>query len=153
MKRWPGFALKAAVSIGILALIAARTDLTRIASILSAISAGAVAAVLKLIFVFASDMGLPLTVLDCLLLIPPIMPLSAIPISISGWEVREGVMIGALATMGIGTEQALALSVLLGFALLANGLIGVLPLAFGGDRFVAVRGCGLEPSQVGDRAP
>jgi hypothetical protein len=49
-------------------------------------------------------------------------------------------LIGALAMMAIGTEQALALSVLLGFAILANGLIGVLPLAFGGDRFVAVRG-------------
>jgi hypothetical protein len=106
-----------------------------------------------IIFVFASDMGLPLTALDCLLLIPPITLLSAIPISISGWGVREGVMIGALGTMGIGTEQALVLSVLLGFALLANGLIGVLPLAFGGDRFVAVRGRGLEPSQVGDPPP
>ena len=51
MKRWLGFALKAAVSLGILALIAARTDLTRIASILGAISGGAVAAVLALIIV------------------------------------------------------------------------------------------------------
>lgn len=38
-----------------------------------------------IIFVFASDMGLPLTALDCLLLIPPIMLLTTIPISISGW--------------------------------------------------------------------
>jgi len=106
-----------------------------------------------IIFVFASDMGLPLTALDCLLLIPPIMLLSTIPISISGWGVREGVMIGALAMMGIGTEQALALSVLVGFALLANGLIGVLPLAFGGDRFVAVRRPPIEPSQAGDPPP
>jgi uncharacterized membrane protein YbhN (UPF0104 family) len=92
-----------------------------------------------IMFVFAADMGLPLTVLDCLLLIPPITLLSAVPISISGWGVREGVMVGALAMMGIGTEQALALSVLLGFVLLANGLLGVLPLAFGGERFVGVR--------------
>jgi uncharacterized membrane protein YbhN (UPF0104 family) len=88
-----------------------------------------------IMFVFAADMGLSLTALDCLLLIPPIMLLSAIPISISGWGVREGVMIGALAMMGIGAEQALALSVLLGFALLANGLMGLLPLAFGGEQF------------------
>jgi len=104
-------------------------------------------------FVFAADMGLPLTIFDCLLLIPPVMLLSAVPISISGWGVREGVMVGALAMMGIGTEQALALSVLLGFALLANGLIGVVPLAFGGERFMAIRGRGLEPSRVGDRTP
>jgi hypothetical protein len=84
-------------------------------------------------------MGLPLTAFDCLLLIPPIMLLSAIPISISGWGVREGVMVGALGMMGIGADQAIALSVLLGVVLLLNGLLGLWPLTFGGDRFVAAR--------------
>ena len=84
-------------------------------------------------------MRLPLTIVDCLLLIPPIMLLTAVPVSISGWGVREGVMVGALSMMGIATEQALALSVLMGFVLLANGLVGGLPLAFGGERFAAVR--------------
>jgi hypothetical protein len=48
-------------------------------------------------------------------------------------------MVGALAMMGIGTEPALALSVLLGVVLLVNGLLGLWPLMLGGDRFVAVR--------------
>jgi glycosyltransferase 2 family protein len=92
-----------------------------------------------IMWVLARDLGLPLGVLDCLLLVPPIMLLSAVPISISGWGVREGVMVGALGMMGIETEPALALSVLIGVVLLANGLLGLWPLTFGGDRFVATR--------------
>jgi uncharacterized membrane protein YbhN (UPF0104 family) len=90
-------------------------------------------------FAFADSMGVPLTLLDCVLLTPPIMLLAAAPVSIAGWGVREGVMVGALSMIGIGTEPALALSVLLGVAVLANGLIGLLPLAFGGERFVPTR--------------
>ncbi len=90
-------------------------------------------------FAFASSLGLQLTLLDCVLLTPPITLLAAVPVSIAGWGVREGVMVGALSLVGIGTEPALALSVLLGVAALANGLVGLLPLAFGGERFVATR--------------
>ena len=77
--------------------------------------------------------------LDCVLLMPPIMLLAAVPVSIAGWGVREGVMVGALSMVGIGTEPALALSVLLCVSMLGNALIGLLPLAFGGQRFVATR--------------
>jgi hypothetical protein len=46
---------------------------------------------------------------------------------------------GPNAMVGIGTESALALSVLLGVTALANGLVGLLPLTLGGERFVATR--------------
>jgi hypothetical protein len=98
-------------------------------------------------FNFARNLGLPLTPLDCLLFMPPIMLLAAVPISISGWGVREGVMVGALSMIGVGTEQALALSVLLGFTMLANGVIGVLPLILGGQRYWAGRMQHLQPSE------
>jgi hypothetical protein len=106
-----------------------------------------------IMFVFAADMGLSLTAFDCLLLTPPIMLLSAAPISISGWGVREGVMIGALGAMGIETEPALALSVLLGFALLANGLLGLLPLTLGGEQFAGPRSRRFDAPRRGVRAP
>jgi glycosyltransferase 2 family protein len=93
----------------------------------------------SVMFSFAEALGLPLTWLDCVLLTPPIMLLAAVPISIAGWGVREGVMVGALSMVGIGTESALALSVLLGVTALANGLVGLLPLTLGGERFVATR--------------
>jgi uncharacterized membrane protein YbhN (UPF0104 family) len=86
-------------------------------------------------FLFARNLRLPLTLLDCLLFMPPIILLSAVPISIAGWGVREGVMAGALSMIGIGTEPALALSVLMGVTALGNGVIGVLPLLFGGQRY------------------
>ena len=49
MKGWAGLALKAGLSIGILALLAASTDLAHIASLLASISGGAIATVLALI--------------------------------------------------------------------------------------------------------
>jgi uncharacterized membrane protein YbhN (UPF0104 family) len=102
-------------------------------------------------FCFSRSLGLPLTLLDCLLFTPPIMLLSAVPISIAGWGVREGVVVGALSMIGVGTEPALALSVLMGFTMLANALIGVLPLAFGGRRYLAVREQYAGGAVVGER--
>jgi len=89
--------------------------------------------------VFATSLRLPLTFLDCVLLMPPMMLLAAVPLSIAGWGVREGVVVGALSMIGIGTEPALALSVLMGFTMMANGLVGVVPLVLGGRRYVAIR--------------
>lgn len=90
-------------------------------------------------FFFATDMGLPLFLLDCLVVIPPLVLISALPISIAGWGVREGVMVAALSLLGVRTEQALVLSLLLGFVALFNGLLGAFPLAFGRVRLAAVR--------------
>lgn len=91
-------------------------------------------------FLFARDLGLPIYLLDCLTLIPMLMLISAVPISIAGWGVREGVMVAALSLLGVRTEQALVLSVLLGCVALFNGLLGVFPLAFGDIRLSALRG-------------
>jgi hypothetical protein len=55
-----------------------------------------------------------------------------------------------LCLVGIGTEQALALSILLGFTMPANGVIGVLPLMFGGQRYWAGRMPYLQPSEAAD---
>jgi uncharacterized membrane protein YbhN (UPF0104 family) len=91
------------------------------------------------LFIVAVDLDLPVSLIDCLLLVPPITLLSALPISVGGWGVREGVMVGALSLIGVGAEQALAVSVLLGFVLLANGMLGLLPLAFGRERMIVSR--------------
>jgi uncharacterized membrane protein YbhN (UPF0104 family) len=88
------------------------------------------------LFTFAVGLELPIGLGDCLLLVPPITLLSALPISVGGWGVREGVMVGALSLIGVGAEQALAVSVLLGFVLLANGMLGLVPLAFGRERMI-----------------
>lgn len=48
----------------------------------------------------------------------------ALPFSLAGWGVREGVMVGGLSMYGASVEQALAISILFGVELLLIGLIG-----------------------------
>ena len=55
---------------------------------------------------------------------PVVFLIMAIPISIAGWGVREGIMVVVLGTLGIASSQALALSILLGLMLAAVGLPG-----------------------------
>ena len=61
-----------------------------------------------------------LSFLDCLVLIPPVVLVSTIPISIAGWGVREAAMITLLALVGVAEADAFVLSVL--FGLLTFGL-------------------------------
>jgi hypothetical protein len=82
-------------------------------------------------FIFAQDMHLPVLALDCFVLIPLLMLFAALPISIAGWGVREGVMVAALSLLGVQAEKAVVLSVLIGCMALFNGLIGAIPLALG----------------------
>ena len=69
-----------------------------------------------------------IAIIAFLFLYPTIAIISALPISIGGWGVREGVMIFVLGLLGIAPEQALAISIIYGFAgmiiALMMGLIG-----------------------------
>jgi glycosyltransferase 2 family protein len=51
---------------------------------------------------------------DMLMLMPPVMLLSGLPISVGGWGVRENAMIAALSMVGVGAGAATLLSVQLG---------------------------------------
>ena len=51
---------------------------------------------------------------DCLILVPPVMLISMVPISIAGWGVREGAMVSAFGLVGLAAADALALSIVLG---------------------------------------
>jgi glycosyltransferase 2 family protein len=62
--------------------------------------------------------------LNMLILIPPVMLISMIPISIGGWGIREGAMVVAFGYAGIEPSQALAVSVLLGASTLVIGIAG-----------------------------
>jgi uncharacterized protein (TIRG00374 family) len=63
------------------------------------------------VFVLAMGMGLPVRLLDCLLIMPPVMLISSLPISVAGWGVREGAMVVAFGLLDVPKEAALALSV------------------------------------------
>jgi uncharacterized membrane protein YbhN (UPF0104 family) len=66
------------------------------------------------VYVLAVGLNMGVTVLDCLVLVPPVILVATLPISISGWGPREMAMITAFGFIGISKEHATALSVLFG---------------------------------------
>ncbi len=59
-----------------------------------------------------------------LIAIPPIFLLTIIPISLAGWGVREGGMIGVFMLIGADKEEILALSIIYGLLLMISALPG-----------------------------
>ncbi len=74
--------------------------------------------------ILAAGLGLDITWLDCLVLMPPVLLVTTLPISIAGWGVREGAMVTAFALIGVPAEGALVLSVLLGLIVVVIALPG-----------------------------
>ncbi len=80
--------------------------------------------VVSAVFVLARALGVAAGFLDCLVLVPPVMMIAAVPLSIAGWGLREGAMVTAFGFVGVGAPEALAMSVLLGLTLLLVGAVG-----------------------------
>jgi hypothetical protein len=75
-------------------------------------------------YVLAIGLQANLTVLDALIFFPPVILLTAVPISISGWGVREGAMVACLALAGVSPAKALAISLLMGVISVIIGVAG-----------------------------
>lgn len=90
-----------------------------------------------IMFVFARSLAMNLRFADCVMLTPVVMLLTAVPISVAGWGVREGVFIGALSFFGIEPEPAVTLSLLFGLTTLAGGLLGIVPMLLDRDNLVS----------------
>lgn len=75
-------------------------------------------------FILAQALGLGVTLLDCIVLIPPVLLVMSLPISIGGWGVREGAMVWMFALVGVGHDAALVLSLFFGVVSLAISLPG-----------------------------
>lgn len=74
---------------------------------------GHVAISVSVLFI-AKSIAIDVSVLDCMLLMPPVMLVTTLPISIAGWGVREGAMVKAFALVGVQANDALVLSILFG---------------------------------------
>lgn len=59
-----------------------------------------------------------------LVAVPPVFLLTIIPISLAGWGVREGAMVGILMLVGIAKAKILAISILYGILLILTALPG-----------------------------
>jgi len=75
-------------------------------------------------FVLALALGLDVTLLDCIVLIPPVLLVMSVPISIGGWGVREGAMVWMFSLVGVSQDAALTLSLFFGVVSLAISLPG-----------------------------
>jgi uncharacterized membrane protein YbhN (UPF0104 family) len=107
---------------------------TRIARhVLTSPSTGALVAIYSLLthlmtvsaaWCLAKSVAAPLEWTQALLLVLPVLLIATIPLSIAGWGVRESTMIIAFAYAGLPESDGLVVSVLLGVALFAVGLLG-----------------------------
>ncbi len=76
------------------------------------------------VYFLALGLGLDVTFIDCLVLFPPVLLVTTLPISIAGWGVREGAMVAAFGLIGVPAEGALVLSILYGLLSIAISLPG-----------------------------
>ncbi len=86
------------------------------------------------VYVLARGLDIPVTAMDCIILVPPVILITTLPISIAGWGVREGAMVGAFALIGIPAESSLVLSIVFGLLAVAISLPGGLMFLFSGER-------------------
>ena len=76
------------------------------------------------VWLLARSMQIPLELVHSLLLMPVILFVSAIPISIAGWGVREGTSVLVFGMVGMPAESAISLSLSFGLVMLVTGLPG-----------------------------
>jgi uncharacterized protein (TIRG00374 family) len=79
-----------------------------------------------IVYSLARAMQLDVRLLDSILLVPPVILVTVVPISIAGWGLREGAMVVAFGFINVPASAAFAVSVLFGLTLAAASLPGSL---------------------------
>ena len=77
-----------------------------------------------ILYVIARFLSIDISFFNALILLPPVLFMSMLPISVAGWGVREGAMVVALNMINIPAHQSLALSICFGLCALAISLPG-----------------------------
>lgn len=76
------------------------------------------------VYMISKAFGVNLALWSFMIIMPPIILLTIIPISLAGWGVREAGMVGMLKYAGISQETAFSISLIFGFTYIIQGLIG-----------------------------
>lgn len=76
-------------------------------------------------YVLGVGVGLDYTLNVFLVLVPPVVLLTILPISLAGWGIREGAMIGFFLLVGADRSRVLTFSVLYGLLALISSLPGL----------------------------
>lgn len=90
------------------------------------------------VYFIAKSIDLQVSVLDCMVLMPPVMLVTTLPISIAGWGVREGAMVAAFALVGVAADDALVLSILFGMMAILFAIPGGITWLLTTDKEIAV---------------
>jgi uncharacterized protein (TIRG00374 family) len=77
-----------------------------------------------ILYIIAQSLSIEITFLNSIVLFPPVLFMSMLPISVAGWGVREGAMVVALNMVDVSSHQSLALSICFGLCALAISLPG-----------------------------
>ena len=77
-----------------------------------------------IIWIMAQDVGIAVSLSECMVIVPTVLLLSVIPISIAGWGLREGIMVAGFSYIGMPATDAVFLSITLGIGMTAVGLTG-----------------------------
>jgi hypothetical protein len=86
------------------------------------------------VWMIGRDLGLPVPALYYAVMVPLVSLLTMLPISLNGMGLREGGTVVLLAPIGVGTGEALTLSLLTFAVFTAAGASGGLCLLLGGRR-------------------
>jgi uncharacterized protein (TIRG00374 family) len=107
-----------------------------------------------IVFFLAQAIKLPVTLVQCVLLVPPVILISVLPVSIAGWGLREGAMVVAFGFIHVPAGAAFAVSVLFGLTIAAASLPGALLWLLSGysiKRVAAEADDVLEAAESGSR--
>lgn len=77
------------------------------------------------IYLIGKSVGLEYDLLTMAVVVPPVILLTLIPISLAGWGIREGAMIGIFGLIGAAQANVLSMSILYGIILIIASLPGL----------------------------
>jgi glycosyltransferase 2 family protein len=83
-----------------------------------------------IVWSLAQAQGLPLPVADAAVLFTVMIGVTIVPISVSGWGLRELAVVSLLGNLGVAPERALLFSVCFGFAIAVGSLPGAVVWLF-----------------------
>ena len=120
LRRWRAFRWASELSGVAFAILKSKSGLLAIVALSVTIH------MLNIVALYLISRGLKMEVsfISMLVLIPPVLLISMLPISVAGWGVREGAMVVALNLVGVPAHQSLALSICFGLCLVAISLPG-----------------------------
>jgi len=90
------------------------------------LSLGIHLATVCVVLLIAQGLGVEVTPLAAFVIVPLAILAAAVPVSLNGWGIREGVMVAGFGLFGISAGDALLISILLGFGVILSVLPGCL---------------------------